>query len=181
MPDKPVPDRIQPALLDRLSNVPPAGQADPQERRSLTRRTFREAVLRDLRWLLNSTRPTETLPRDAVWAGRPPGIDWAGRPEAKRSVLNYGLPVLSGETASTLDTLALASSVRRAILDFEPRIAPRSLKVEVQVSNLQMNHHNVIGMVISGTVWAQPQPLELSLRTELDLETGQVEIEDLSR
>jgi type VI secretion system protein ImpF len=129
-------------------------------------------VLRDLRWLLNSTRPSSTPPH---------GIDWTGRVHARRSVLNYGMPALAGETASTLDTVALATSVRRVILDFEPRIAPHSLKVEVQASNLQMHHHNVIGMLISGTVWAQPQPLEMNLRTEMHLETGLVEIEDLGR
>ena len=42
-----------------------------------------------------------------------------------------------------------------------------------------MDHHNVIGVEISGQLWAQPVPLELLVRTEIDLETGQVEVADL--
>ena len=43
-----------------------------------------------------------------------------------------------------------------------------------------LEHHNVIGVEISGQLWAQPVPLELLVRTEIDLETGQVEIADLA-
>jgi len=43
-----------------------------------------------------------------------------------------------------------------------------------------MDHHNVIGVQITGQLWAQPLPLELLLRTEIDLETGQVEVADLA-
>ena len=41
-------------------------------------------------------------------------------------------------------------------------------------------HHNVIGVEISGQLWAQPVPIELLVRTEIDLETGQVEVADLA-
>jgi type VI secretion system protein ImpF len=34
---------------------------------------------------------------------------------------------------------------------------------------------------IEGFLWAQPVPLELLLRTEVDLETGRVEITDLAK
>ena len=37
-----------------------------------------------------------------------------------------------------------------------------------------------IGVEISGQLWAQPVPLELLVRTEIDLETGQVEVADLA-
>ena len=41
-------------------------------------------------------------------------------------------------------------------------------------------NHNVIGVEISGQLWAQPIPIDLLVRTEIDLETGQVEIADLA-
>jgi type VI secretion system protein ImpF len=44
-----------------------------------------------------------------------------------------------------------------------------------------MDHHNVVAVQISGQLWAQPVPFELMLRTEVDLETGTVEIRDLGR
>ncbi len=43
-----------------------------------------------------------------------------------------------------------------------------------------LDHHNVIGVEIRGQLWAQPVPLELLVRTEIDLETGKVEIADLA-
>jgi type VI secretion system protein ImpF len=42
-----------------------------------------------------------------------------------------------------------------------------------------LDHHNVIGVEIQGQLWAQPVPLELLVRTEIDLETGKVEMADL--
>jgi type VI secretion system protein ImpF len=49
------------------------------------------------------------------------------------------------------------------------------------MSNRQLDHHNQISFRISGQLWAQPVPLELLLQTEIDLETGAVEIKDLGR
>ena len=40
--------------------------------------------------------------------------------------------------------------------------------------------HNVVSVRISAQVWAQPVPLELLLRTEVDLETGQVALAELA-
>jgi type VI secretion system protein ImpF len=37
----------------------------------------------------------------------------------------------------------------------------------------------VIGVEIRSELWAQPVPLELLVRTEIDLETGKVQIADL--
>lgn len=160
-------DRLQPALLDRLTDLEPDVRHESRDKRVLTRAALREAVLRDLAWLFNSTRSGDA--------------SWAAFPHARQSVLNFGLPPLSGETASALDVPGLEAVIRRAIVDFEPRIVPRSLKVQAQMSDLQLSHHNVLNIRISGLLWAQPVPLELTLRTRVDLETGQVEIHDLSR
>jgi type VI secretion system lysozyme-related protein len=159
-------ERLQPALLDRLIDDDPSSTVEPREQRVLTKARLREAVLRDLSWLFNATRPSDD-------------IDWEQWPHAAQSVLNYGLPALSGETASTLDIVQLENEVKRTILTFEPRIMPATLKVEALVSELQMDHHNVVSLHISGHLWAQPVPLEFLLRTELDLETGQVQVREL--
>ncbi|AKJ28875.1 type VI secretion system baseplate subunit TssE [Caldimonas brevitalea] len=161
-------ERLQPALLDRLTDDDPSKTVEPREQRVLSKTRLREAVLRDLAWLFNATRMSGE-------------VDWARHPHACRSVINFGLPALSGETASTLDIVNLESEVKRSILDFEPRIMASSLKVEALVSELQMDHHNVVSLKISGHLWAQPVPFELLLRTEVDLETGQVEIQELTR
>lgn len=160
-------ERLQPALLDRLCDDEPEKAVESRDRRVLSRSQLREAVLRDLVWLFNATRPGD---REG----------YAGFPHAAHSVLTFGMPPLAGETASTLDSVALESWVRDTILEFEPRIDPGSLEVEVVLSDEWMHQHNVIGIQIRGLLWAQPTPLELLLRTEVDLETGHMELRDLS-
>jgi len=134
--------------------------------RVMSKRRMREAVLRDLAWLFNTTRLD-------------PDMDPAKFPYARRSVINYGLPALAGQTSSTLELNDLERAVRQAILDYEPRILPASLRVRaLEVATL--DHHNVIGVEISGQLWSQPIPIDLLVRTEIDLETGQVEVADLA-
>jgi type VI secretion system protein ImpF len=38
----------------------------------------------------------------------------------------------------------------------------------------------VIGIEIQGQLWAQPVPLEMLIRTEIDLETGKAKLADLA-
>lgn len=161
----PAKDRLQPALLDRLTDNAPDKKVESRDERVINKTKLRQAVLRDLAWLFNSTRLNN--------------VDFAHLSYAQQSVINYGLPALSGETASTLDVIELEKSIKQAIMDFEPRILPGTLEVESIVKDDQINRHNVISVQIRGSLWAQPIPLELLLHTEVDLETGQVEIRDL--
>ena len=71
--------------------------------------------------------------------------------------------------------------IRQAILDYEPRILPATLEVEAVKQASAHEHYNIVGVQIRGQLWAQPVPLELLVRTEIDLETGKVEIADLMR
>jgi type VI secretion system protein ImpF len=163
-------ERLQPALLDRLTDEEPLNrEPEPRERRIINAARLRQAVLRDLSWLFNTTKLESAEDDLSLY------------PNVSTSVVNYGLPALAGETASQLDVVSLESSMRQAILDFEPRIVPATLRVEAILAGDALDHHNVVSVQITGQLWAQPVPLELMLRTEVDLETGKVEIRDLSR
>lgn len=161
-------DRLQPALLDRLTDDEPEALNESTDRRVIGRKRLRDLVLRDLSWLFNATAPGA-------------GFDWSRAPQARNSVLNYGLPPLSGLTASTIDPLVLQARMKQAILDHEPRILPETLVVEAMLNAEQLDHHNQIGFRISGQLWAQPVPLELLLHTDVDLETGRVVVRELDR
>jgi type VI secretion system protein ImpF len=161
-------DRLQPALLDRLTDDDPEALQESGEQRVINRSRLRDMVLRDLAWLFNATAPGGS-------------IDFSRAAHARKSVLNYGLPALSGQTASTIDPLMLQARVRQAILDHEPRILPETLLVEAIISEQQLDHHNQIGFRITGQLWAQPVPLELLLHTDIDLETGRVAVRELDR
>src|SRR6266850_2319774 len=109
-------ERLQPALLDRLTDEEPDKKLEPRSQRVISKRRMREAVLRDLAWLFNTTRLD-------------PSMDPATLPYARCSVINFGLPSLAGQTASTIEVPDLERAIRQAILDFEPRILPASLRV----------------------------------------------------
>ena len=167
MPDQRTPqEQLQPALLDRLTDEEPDQKLEPRQMRVMSKKRMREAVLRDLAWLFNTTR----LDAD---------MDPGKFPYARRSVINYGLPALAGQTSSTLEVPDLERAVRQAILDFEPRILAGTLEVQA-IKRSSQEHHNIVGVQIHGQLWAQPIPIDLLVRTEIDLETGQVEIADLA-
>ncbi len=161
-------DRLQPALLDRLTDDEPNSRVESPDSRVISRSRLRELVLRDLSWLFNTTASGAE-------------VDWANAPYAARSVINFGLPALSGQSMSGLDLQTLQGRVRQAIIDYEPRVLPNTLVVEAINNEAQSDHHNQVGFRISGQLWAQPVPLELMLHTDIDLETGRVEIRETGR
>lgn len=153
-------ERLQPSLLDRLTDNDPEQRQEAATRRVLTVFKLRDCVLRDLTWLLNTSNlGIPNLAED--------------HPEVARSVLNFGLPDMCGLTNSSVDTGELAQLVRQAIWDFEPRILRSSLRVRA-ISADDGATHNCLRFEIEGELWAQPIPLELLFKTELDLETGNV-------
>ncbi|MFL9931454.1 type VI secretion system baseplate subunit TssE [Paraburkholderia sp. RL18-103-BIB-C] len=161
-------DRLQPSLLDRLIDDNPQSRVEEDDARFLTKRTLRAAVLRDLSWLFNTTNLSDEISIDRY-------------PAAYASVVNFGLPSLSGGFASTVDAVALEQAIREAIVLFEPRIAPESIEIEPVLDRPVLDMHNQIALVIRGLLWAQPAPLEFALRTQIDLEEGGITLTELPR
>ena len=148
-----------PCLLDRLCDDSPLNKKETHTRGSLTMNQFRQNVLRDLGWLLNT--PSHILDD---------GLEQF--PEVESSVLNYGSPDLCGRTISSLNSHQLESQITECIIRFEPRILPRSLSVKV-VPGIKKSSPNTIGIEIRGLLWANPLPEAFFLESQLDLETGQ--------
>ena len=82
--------------------------------------------------------------------------------------------------ASRIDINLLERTIKDAIVQFEPRVMEASLEVKALDASSMLDTHNVIEFEISGFMWAQPVPLELLLRTEVDLEAGQVQVRDMA-
>jgi type VI secretion system protein ImpF len=152
-------ERLQPSLLDRLSDDEPTNTDEPRERRVLSLRTLREGVLRDLAWLLNSTNLLSV-------------IDAGKLPHLANSVLNYGIPDLSGNAVSNLNVGQLERGIRQAIWDFEPRLIRSTVTVKALAGGNAVL--NKLTFEIEADLWAQPYPERLYLKTELDLERGAV-------
>lgn len=155
-------ERLQPSLLDRLTDDSPTERNESREARVLSLKKLRECVLRDLTWLLNTECFESVVKLDSV-------------PAVKTSVLNFGIPTVAGLTASGLELAKLERQVRNAIVAFEPRLLKDKLSVEAILSDEEMSRNTLV-FEINGELWAQPVPLRMHLRTELDLETGKVSI-----
>jgi type VI secretion system protein ImpF len=159
-------ERLQPSLLDRLADDDPRQTGESREQRVLSLRQLRESILRDLAWLLN----TENL--ESVH-------DLDGLPDVRNSVLNFGIPTMAGSTASGTRTDELERTIRTAILAFEPRLLADT--VEVHATAIDQMNRQALTIEIEAEMWAQPVPLRMFLRTELDLETGEVQVTERSR
>jgi type VI secretion system protein ImpF len=160
-------ERLQPCLLDRLTDQDPDQRKEGREQRVVSMRKYREAVLRDLGWLLNTGNLANLEELD-------------GFKEVQSSVVNYGMPDLCGLTASGLDPIEIEESLVEAIRTFEPRILPHTLEVR-SVPVGESGGANSVSFEIQGQLWAQPTHEALFIRTEVDLETGQFAIKESGR
>lgn len=160
-------DRLQPALLDRLTDDERHVRTEPPQRRVMTKQQLRQAVLRDLGWLFNAVQPLDRAAAE-------------DHPALADCVLNFGLPPLSGQLVSKLDVGSIERAIQRAIERYEPRILPLTLEVRALEATSVLDTHNVIEFQIRGHLWSQPVPLEILLRTQIDLEAGQVQVTETS-
>lgn len=156
-------EKLQPSLLDRLTDLRPDVRTNTAGVRVLSVDELREGVRRDLGALFNATA-LETVE------------DLSDYPNVQRSTLNFGMPDLSGKTASGVDLDELERSLGRAIRDFEPRLLEDTVKVASDASDGRS--HNLMIATIEAELWSQPLPQKLLLRTELDLENGEVKLEE---
>jgi len=162
MPELTQQERLQPALLDRLTDDEPEASQESRNQRVISIRELRECVLRDLAWLLN----TENL-GDNDLLERYPAV--------ASSAVNYGMPSLTGYTAHDVDMRRLERRLRQAIIHYEPRILSNTVSVRIQTDTERMSP-NAIMFEIEGELWADPMPMRLFMQTEVDLETGSVNL-----
>jgi type VI secretion system protein ImpF len=156
-------ERLQPSLLDRLTDEEPESTVESRERRVLSIRTLREGVLRDLAWLLNTTN---------LFSVTDPGK----LPHVANSVVNYGMPDISGISVAGLNLADLERGIRQAIWDFEPRLVRASVSVRAIAAGAGDN--NKIMFEIEADMWAQPYPERLYLKTELDVDRATIRLSE---
>jgi type VI secretion system protein ImpF len=155
-------ERLQPALLDRLADNEPNKTVEARDSRVLSIERLHDCVVRDLSWLLN----TENL--ESV-------LDLNEYPYAGKSTLNYGIPTFSGRFLALYDERQLAGHVRESILRFEPRLLADTVQVRVKLDRHGHSQH-LLSFEIEAMLWAQPIPLQLLVKAEVDLETGDLNI-----
>lgn len=152
-------ERLQPCLLDRLTDDEPQRRQESRDQRIMSLPRYKQAVLRDLSWLLNCSCHTRDEPVYEF-------------PEAAASVLNCGVRDVTGLTSGDVEAGELEWQITEALRTFEPRIDPRTLAVKVEADEAA-GDTRAIRFEIKGELWAQPVPESLLIKTEVDLETGE--------
>ncbi|NOR63325.1 MAG: type VI secretion system baseplate subunit TssE [Rhodobacteraceae bacterium] len=154
-------ERLQPSLLDRLTDNNPGEVKESARDQIIDIRQLRDIVLRDLGWLLNTVNQEGDVDEETF-------------PFAAASTLNYGITDIAGKKAAEARPYELERMIHKAIERFEPRIVQGSL--EVRLSTTVEGTHSRILFNIHAEIWAQPVPVEVFMRTELDLASGDMSV-----
>ena len=162
MADKTLAERLQPSLLDRLTDHNPGVAKESRDARVIDIMRLRDIIQRDLSWLLNTNNIESSFDADRF-------------PNVARSVVNFGLTEVSGEYSSEERAELIRRSIENAISTFEPRIIDGS--VDVSLHPEEDGAEMTVSLDIRADMWAQPLPLELYLRSHVDLTTGEVAVE----
>ena len=161
-------NRLRPCLLQLLRDNP-GGKKDALSDPVVNRSQLRDSVREDLKHLLKATN----LEHGTALAGLSP----EDRQLVLESVVNYGIPEFTRLTVSADTCRAVEAMIRDAVLRFEPRILPESLRVRaVEIPGAA--DRNPIAFEVVGELWCEPVPLHLLLRTVVDLNTGKVAVQD---
>jgi len=152
---------VQPFLLDRLTHERPQAETGADGMIAPSRVLWRESLLRDLNWLLNSTNLEATE-------------DLAAYPHVRRSVINFGVGALAGARASALDWISIEDTIREAIVQFEPRILAESVEVRCIANSSAQRQRSMLSLEIRGQLCANQAQQVFLLHAEIDLETGHI-------
>jgi type VI secretion system protein ImpF len=157
MPELTALDRLQPCLLDRLTDDDPRNPQESRNQRLISMSRYKRGVVRDLEWLFS------TIAYAAVQG--PEAGSFANYPHVSRSVMNYGTRQLVGLLTPNMNDLE--KEILDALQFFEPRILPQSLTLKASKEG------HWVRFELRGELWADPVPDSLFIRTQLDLESGQ--------
>ena len=124
--------------------------------------SMRASVRRELNWLLN------TVNLAAV-------VDLERYPHVKTSVLNYGMPDLTGRVSTKAAIKAREIEMADAIKLFEPRMDSENLRVE---SSNQVGLDNAISYVIRGDITSAVRAMPVQFFAAIEVETGEAVVRE---
>lgn len=143
-----------------------AGERIVSARGSLRRRGADEALLRgDLAVDLLSLANTIDLAS---------AIDISDLDYVKRSIVNYGLPDLSGLTSLEAGVDEIGMCLKEALLAHEPRLRPESIHVEQAVEVDDETHR--VSFSITAEMACNPLDLPMEFVAELEVDSGKIHL-----
>jgi len=103
--------------------------------------------------------------------------DLTNAPEVRKSILNFGFPDLARISIDENRVFGIAKQLETALHDFEPRLAPESIKVRrdetVSADELRMR------FLVSAELRVEPVDVPMQFVAELELDSGKIKIDRL--
>jgi type VI secretion system protein ImpF len=150
---------LRPTLLDRLIDKEPEVKRESARSRSQVIRELKISVREDLEHLLN------TRVRCAPW---PPSLK-----ELKQSLVNYGLPDLTGASLGTSKEREEFCRVIQGVISVFDR---RLKKLSVRLGDQSETADRAIRFTIDAVLQAEPTPEPIVFDSTLQLATGTFEV-----
>jgi type VI secretion system protein ImpF len=150
---------LLPSVLDRLIDLEPETGRELPWGRNQTLRELKQAVRRDLENLLNTRRRCVPWPRQMQ--------------ELEKSLVNYGLPDLTGApVGSAKERDEFRRTVQATIAKYERRLK----NLDVRLVDVTEAPDRAIRFQIDAVLWAEPAPEPIHFDSTLRLTTGTFEV-----
>lgn len=159
MPPRASQTRAQLSVLDRLISSSAADLQDPGVTRSRALKELKDSIARDLEWLLNTRRFPEELSEDLE--------------HVNSSVVTYGLPDFTSYTGTAQSRARLERALHRAVELFEPRLLDVAVR---SVEDQTDSQRGVVRFLITGMLWIDPAPEQVSYDAQLELSRGEYRV-----
>jgi len=151
--------RIMPSVLDRLIDERPDQSREAPATRQTSLRLLKQAVKRDLEWLLNTRATSAAVPE--------------GLKEVNRSLVLYGLPDLTTVSVKNPDDrMRLRDAVAETVRVFEPRLEG----VEVSLEGEADAAGRSVRFRIDARLKVDPVPEPVTFDTTLQLTSGEFQV-----
>ena len=152
--------RVTIPVLDRLLDYEPEISHEPVASRSKSLRQFKQSVMRDLEWLLNTRQKVDGIPSDLT--------------EVNRSVVAYGLPDFTTiNHKNPADQNRIRRTIESAIAFFEPRLEDVIVTIESSSETQRLMRFR-----IDARLKVDPAPEPVTFDTTLQLTSGQYSLKE---
>jgi type VI secretion system protein ImpF len=123
---------------------------------------MRASVRRELGWLLNTVHLEASVDLDPF-------------PQVKTSVLNYGMPDLTGRASTVAAVRARANQIADQIRNFEPRLDGAGLEVSAQPG---VGLDNAVAYLIRGDITSAVRAMPVQYFANVEVETGEAVVRE---
>ncbi len=161
---------LKPSILDKLIADMGKVRADSSRERApcflpqldrFNESELRACIQRDIAWILNDINFEAAVPLDDY-------------PEVKTSVLNQGMPELTGRSLDKATLLRRAVEVTGAVRAFEERLRPDSIKVVFDKDIVGTD--NKLTFAINGEIRNAVDESWIEFKSTVDLDDGHIEV-----